>query len=138
MRKPLLRISRLQPAVTQSCQLIGSRHAAKSSGLTCGALCPQRSNGEHVDIVFGIVAAEGRGRGDDGAELWLRVACGRVQGDLAAQAFDVADSVANLGFAELDFYRCPAAIVQLDDGINLKPVGVAVVVERARMRAGQA
>ena len=41
----------------------------------------------------------------------LGVARGRVQSDLAAQALDVADSVANLGFAELDFYRCPAAIV---------------------------
>ena len=87
--------------------------------------------------MLGVVAAEGRGRGDDGAELRLGVARGRVQGDLAAQALDVADSIANLGFAELDFYRCPAAIVQLDDGIDLKPVGVAVVVERARMRAGQ-
>ena len=86
--------------------------------------------------MLGVVAAEGRG--DDGAELRLGVARGRVQSDLAAQALDVADSVANLGFAELDFYRCPAAVVQLDDGIDLKPVGVAVVVERARMRAGQA
>lgn len=53
------------------------------------ALRPQRSNGEHVDIVLGVVAAEGRGCGDDGAELRLGVARCRVQSDLAAQALDV-------------------------------------------------
>ena len=74
-------------------------------------LRPQRSKGEHVDIVLGVVTAEGRGRGDDGAELRSGVACGRVQSDLPAKALDVADSVAYLGFTELDFYRCPAAIV---------------------------
>lgn len=35
MRKPLLRISRVQPAVTQSCQLIGSRRATSMVARSC-------------------------------------------------------------------------------------------------------
>lgn len=50
---------------------IAPRRKIKWSDMRCAM--PAALNGEHVDIVFGIVAAEGRGRGDDGAELWLRL-----------------------------------------------------------------
>ena len=62
----------------------------------------------------GVVAAEGRRRSDNGAKLGLGVACRRVGGDLFAQTLDVLDAVGNLGLAELDFQRRPAAAAKLD------------------------
>ena len=47
-------------------------------------LRPQRGDGENVDVVLGVVAAEGRGSCDDGGELWLGVSGRRVGRDLLA------------------------------------------------------
>ena len=47
-------------------------------------LRPQRGDGEDVDVVLGIVTAEGRGGCNDGGELWLRVSGRRVGRDLLA------------------------------------------------------
>lgn len=47
-------------------------------------LRPQRGDGEDVDVVLGVVAAEGRGGCNDGGELWLRVSGRRVGRDLLA------------------------------------------------------
>ena len=47
-------------------------------------LRPQRGDGKDVDVVLGVVAAEGRGSCDDGGELWLGVSGRRVGRDLLA------------------------------------------------------
>ena len=47
-------------------------------------LWPQRGDGENVDVVLGVVAAEGRGGCNDGGELWLGVSGRRVGRDLLA------------------------------------------------------
>ena len=78
-------------------------------------LRPQGANREHVNVMGGVVAAEGRRRSDNGAKLGLGVACRWVGGDLLAQALDIPDAVGYLGLAELDFQRRPAAVAKLDD-----------------------
>lgn len=55
----------------------------------------------------GIVATEGRHRGDDSTELGLRVAGRRIGGDLLAQTLDVPNAVRHLSLAELDLQRRP-------------------------------
>ena len=77
-------------------------------------LRPQGANREHVDVVGSIVTTEERRRSDNGAKLGLRVAGRRVGGDLFAQALDVLEAVGNLGLAELDLHRRPAAVAKLD------------------------
>ena len=47
-------------------------------------LRPQRGDGEDVDVVLDVVAAEGRGGCDDGGELWLGISGRRVGRDLLA------------------------------------------------------
>ena len=73
---------------------MGSRYAASY-------LRPQRRDGKDIDVVFGVVAAEGRSGGDDGREHRFGVASGWIGRDLLTQAFDVSDAVGHLSLAEL-------------------------------------
>lgn len=86
----------------------------------------------------GVVATEGRCRGDNSAKLGLGVAGRRVGGDLFAQALDVPDAVGYLCLAELDLQRCPAAVAKLDDDVDLQPVRIAVVAKRSGVGAAGA
>ena len=117
--------TRAQPAASQRTHLRPCLHSGRRL-----RLLPQSGDRENVDIMGGVVAAEGRRRGNNSAKLGLGVAGRRVGGDLFAQALDVPDAVGHLGLAELDLQRCPAAVAKLDDDVDLQPVRVAVVAKR--------
>lgn len=99
-------------------------------------LRPQGANREHVNVMGGVVAAEGRRRSNNGAKLGLGVTCRRVGGDLLAQALDIPDAVGYLGLAELDFQRRPAAVAKLDRAESKEQPLRALIGETRAIRLG--
>lgn len=113
---------------------------AASTDNHCAApyLRPQRRDRKDVDVVFGVVAAEGRSGGDDGREHRFGVASDWIGRDLLTQALDVSDAVGYLSLAELYLQRCPAAVAKFDDGVDFQAIGVAIVAQRPRVSLRQA
>ena len=92
---------------------------------------------EDVDTQLPVVAGILPRPHDDREELRLGIASRRVGRDLARQAVERSRGGTRLVLAELHLEGSPPAVAQLDDSVDLEPVGVTVVVQRVSRRAGK-